>query len=181
MKNYFIQYKPFLLFLSKFFVVYLLLTFVYQQFLNQYDVKKFEVDAVTKLVAKQSVFVMKCFDTSSKSTPNFLDTSIKLYYKNTYVSRVVEGCNAISIMILFISFVVAFSSKFKPTILFLIFGISLIHLFNVLRIAFLNVLIHNYPNQKQLLHSVVFPLIIYGLVFGLWVIWVNKFSSYAKK
>lgn len=181
LKNYFVQYKPFLIFLAKFFVVYLLLTFGYQQFLNQYDTKQFEVDSVTKLVAKQSVFVMKWFDASSKSTPNFLDTSVKLYYKNTYVSRVVEGCNAISIMILFVSFVVSFSGKLKPTILFLIAGILLIHLINVLRIALLNVLIFNYPNQKQLLHGVVFPLLIYGIVFGLWVIWVNKFSHYAKK
>lgn len=181
MKKYFIQYKPFLLFLAKFFVVYLTLTFAYQQFLNSYDAKQFEVDSFTKLVAKQSVFVMKCFDTSSKSAPNFLDSSVKLYYKNTYISRVVEGCNALSIMILFVSFVVAFSGKLKPTILFLLGGCLLIHVTNVLRIAFLNVLIFNYPNQKQLLHSVVFPLLIYGIVFLLWVIWVNKFSKYAKK
>ncbi len=181
MKNYFSQYKPFLIFLAKFFVVYLFLTFSYQQFLNRYDTKQFEVDCFTKLVAKQSVFVMKWFDSSSKLAPNFLDASVKLYYKNTYISRVVEGCNALSITILFISFVVAFSGKLKPTILFLLGGCLLIHVFNVLRIAFLTVLIFNFPNQKQLLHGVVFPLLIYGIVFGLWIIWVNKFSNYAKK
>ena len=167
--------------MSKFFVVYFILTFGYQQFLNQYNTKLFEVDAITKLVAKQSVFVMKWFDNSAKLTPNFFDASVKLYYKNNYVSRVVEGCNAVSVIILFVSFVVAFAGKLKPTILFLILGVLLIHLFNILRIAFLNILIFKYPNQKQLLHGVFFPLLIYGLVFGLWVIWVNKFSNYAKK
>jgi hypothetical protein len=31
--------------------------------------------------------------------------------------RIIEGCNAISIIILFISFVVSFSGKLKPTLL----------------------------------------------------------------
>jgi hypothetical protein len=30
------------------------------------------------------------------------------------------------------------------------------------------------------LHGVLFPLFIYGVVFILWVIWVSKFSLYAK-
>jgi hypothetical protein len=42
-------------------------------------------------------------------------------------------------------------------------------------------LIYNFPKQQHLLHSVVFPLFIYGVVLLLWIIWVNKFSLYATK
>lgn len=181
MKKQFSTYKPFLVFLGTFFICYLSLTFLYQTYLNQYDAGRNEVDGFTKIVASQSVFFMKFFNTNSFEQPNLEDASVKLFYKNTYLSRVVEGCNALSVMILFISFVLAFAGKFKPTLLFLIAGTGIIHFFNVLRIAILNVLIFNYPNQKHLLHGVVFPLIIYGIVFVLWIIWVNNFSSYAKK
>jgi len=107
--------------------------------------------------------------------------SIKLILNDVYVSRVVEGCNALSVIILFAAFVVAFSGKWKHTIGFIIVGSLLIHILNVLRIALLSLALFYYPEQEPLLHGVVFPLFIYGVVFGLWVIWVNKFSGYARK
>lgn len=181
MRNYLTQYRAFLFFLGKFFLAYLFLTFVYQLFLAQFDTSKFEVDTFTKLVAEQSVFVMRFFDHSAHSLTNFSDVSVKLFYNSHYVSRVVEGCNALSVIILFVSFVIAFSGKWKPTLLYILGGSLLIHFCNVLRIGFLSILMFNYPKQKQLLHGVLFPLLIYGVVFILWIIWVNKFSNYAKK
>jgi exosortase family protein XrtF len=50
---------------------------------------------------------------------------------------------------------------------------------NVIRIALIAIALYHYPEQEHLLHGVVFPLFIYGVVFLLWVIWVNKFSVYA--
>jgi hypothetical protein len=43
------------------------------------------------------------------------------------------------------------------------------------------VLMYHFPDYKEFLHGVLFPLLIYGTVFLLWIIWVNKFSFYAKK
>jgi hypothetical protein len=42
------------------------------------------------------------------------------------------------------------------------------------------VLLYHFPEQNHLLHGVLFPALIYGSVFVLWFIWVNKFSKYAK-
>jgi exosortase family protein XrtF len=84
-------------------------------------------------------------------------------------------------MILFVSFVVAFTGRWKQTLLFILFGLLLIHLLNISRIALLSVALCHYPEQEQLLHAVIFPFIIYGVVFLLWVIWVNKFSLHANK
>lgn len=181
MKDYFIQFKPFLLFLAKFFLSYLVLTFAYQSYLCEFDEKAFEVDDITKIVAEQSKQVLSLFDDQSFTKPNFKEASVKLFYHGKWVARIIEGCNAISIIILFISFVVAFSGKFKPTLLFIIVGTLIIHLFNVIRIALLCMAIFHYKQYESILHDVVFPLFIYGVVFVLWVIWVNKFSFYAKK
>jgi exosortase family protein XrtF len=106
---------------------------------------------------------------------------MKLIIDGVYVLRVVEGCNALSVIILFAAFVVAFSGKWLTTICFLLVGSVLIHMMNILRIAVLSLALLYYPEQQTLLHGVIFPLIIYGFVFGSWVIWVNQFSNYARK
>jgi len=181
LKEYIIQFKPFLLFLSKFLVSYLVLTFLYQTFLNKYDIKNYEVDSITQLIAEQSSQILSLFDNNSFIVPNLVEPSVKLYYHGKWVARIIEGCNAISVIILFISFVLAFTGRIKQMIIFILSGTIIIHVFNILRIVLLSMAIFHYPKSQHFLHGVIFPLFIYGVVFGLWVIWVNKFSLYAKK
>ena len=181
MKNYFAEYKPFLFFLAKFIGTYLILTFAYQSYLDGYDSKHLEVDGVTELVAEQSKQLLSLFDSNSYTKPNLKEPSVNLFYHDKWVARIVEGCNAVSVIILFISFVFAFTGKFKQTILFVITGSFIIYVFNIFRIALLCMAIFHYKHYRDLLHGVIFPLFIYGIVFILWVIWVNKYSLYAKK
>ncbi|WP_309613575.1 exosortase family protein XrtF [Flavobacterium sp.] len=179
MKNLLLQYKPFLLFLGKFIVSYLILTFMYQTYLNRFDEHNAEVDSFTQIVAEQSATVLSWVDSNSYTMPHQTEPTVKLFYKGKYISRIIEGCNALSVIILFISFVIAFSGKFKKTILFIVFGTVLIHILNIGRIALLCIALYNLPQYEHLLHGVIFPLVIYGVVFLLWVIWVNKYSLYA--
>lgn len=180
MKNYFIQYKPFLLFLGKFLLTYFVLTFAYESYLSQFDAKNFEVDGFTKMVANQTIDCLTFFGSDAYQMVNISAQSVKIFYTQVYIAQIIEGCNALSVIILFIAFIIAFSGKLKNTLLYIICGSVLIHILNVARIALLCVLLYRFPAQEHLLHGVVFPLIIYGIVFLLWVIWVNKFSFYAK-
>lgn len=174
-----LQYKPFLFFLGKFIVSYLVLTVIYQLYLNKYDASNAEVDSFTQIVAEQSATVLSWVDSNSYTMPHLKEPSVRIIYKGKYISRIIEGCNAISIIILFISFVIAFTGKFKNTILFILFGIILIHTLNIGRIALLCIGLYHFPKLEHLLHGVIFPLVIYGVVFLLWIIWVNKYSFYA--
>lgn len=170
-----------MVFLGKFFFTYLLLITLYQFFLNQFDAEKFETDGMTQLVAYQTQDILSAFDYVVALRPLSREPSILVIVDKKPVVQIIEGCNAISIMILFTAFIVAFSSKFLNTFGFIVAGILAIHVLNILRIVFLTMGIINYPQYENLLHGVVFPLIIYGFVFLLWVIWVNKFQSDAKK
>lgn len=181
MESYFKKYRPFLLFLGKFLLTYLVFIFLYQCYLNQFDSAKFESDGFTAFVSNNTKSLLEFFNYKVNLLAHEREPSFKVYVENKYVVRIVEGCNAISVMILFAAFVVAFSGKFLKTVLFIIFGIILIHLLNVCRIAVLSLGILYYPEYEGLLHDIVFPLFIYGVVFALWVIWINKFSLYAKK
>lgn len=178
LKKYLVLYKPFLLFLASFFGTYVLLSLCYQFFLNGFDSNK--TDSITHFVAQNTEAVLSWFYQLVRVEEVVNEPFYSVYFQNKCVARIVEGCNGISVIILFISFVVAFSGSLKNTLLFVFGGSLLIYILNVFRIGVLTVLIYYFPKQEHLLHGVLFPLIIYGVVFVLWVIWVNKFSKYAK-
>lgn len=180
MKSYFVQYRPFFIFLLKFFLTYGVLMFVYQLYLNSFDAEKFEADSFTELVASQTNGVLHLFGQDTSIAPHESQPSVKLFLNGKFIARVVEGCNAMSVMILFVAFVVAFKGKTKQTLVFVLTGILIIHILNILRIALLAIALYHYPEYEHILHGVVFPLFIYGVVFGLWVLWVQKFSLHAK-
>ncbi|WP_115811981.1 exosortase family protein XrtF [Flavobacterium aquicola] len=178
MKKYFLEYKPFLVFLASFFGSYIVLTFLYQIFLNGFENNT--VDTITKAVAQNTQKIISYFFMRIQDEIVVNEPFVRMYFQNEYIVRIVEGCNGISVIILFISFIIAFSGSLKNTLLFIFGGALLIYILNVLRIAVLIVAMYYFPEKKHLLHSVLFPAVIYGAVFILWFIWVNKFSKYAK-
>ena len=144
MKKYLILYKPFLLFLGKFLLSYLLLTFVYESYLSQFDVKKLEIDGITQLVATQTKDLMVFFHYDADVKPNLTELGIKFFYNQRFIARIIEGCNGVNVIILFVSFVIAFSGKIKTTLLYIIGGSLLIYILNLIRIALLCVLMYHF-------------------------------------
>jgi exosortase family protein XrtF len=178
LKKYLQQFKPFLVFISTFFAAYIILTLVYRLYLNNFETN--DIDGITNIVGQNVDQLMRLFNCDVKIVKSISNPSLQLWYNNKYTLRIIEGCNAVSVIILFISFITAFSGKLKTTIYFILFGVFLIYVLNIIRIALLAVLLFRFPEKEHILHGVLFPLIIYGLVFILWVFWVNKFSKYAK-
>lgn len=174
------QYKPFFVFLAKFFAVYALLTLAYQTYLNGFNEAALEVDGFTKLVAAQTQWFADVLGYRAKIEPHASQPSLMLSLNGKYVARVVEGCNALSVIILFTAFVTAFKGHLKTMLLFIAGGAVIIHVLNIVRIGLLSIALLHYPEYEHLLHGVVFPAVIYGVVFLLWVVWVNKFSLHAK-
>ena len=174
--------KPILLFLIKFTISYLIMVGLYLFYLNKTQEKEllFSCAPITTTVANQTASMITFFGYRASVEQNNEELSLKVIINNTYVSRVIEGCNSVSVIILFLAFIIAFSGSVKITIIYGVIGSVLIYLVNIFRIAILSIGILEYPKQQEILHSLVFPAIIYGLVFLLWVIWINKFSNYKK-
>ncbi|MBF01579.1 exosortase family protein XrtF [Flavobacterium coralii] len=173
--------RPFFLFLIKFGLSYLILSVLYWLYLNQYNAEANEADGMTTIVAEQSQDVALWLGQEAYITEHPEQPSYRFFINNKAVARVVEGCNAVSVMILFAAFVIAFSTTFKRTSLFILAGIVIIHILNVVRVALLSMGFYYYPEYKELMHDILFPLFIYGVVFALWVLWVMKISGYGKK
>lgn len=135
---------------------------------------------ITETVAHQTVSVLNLVGYDAKVEQHPSEVSMKLYVNNVYISRVIEGCNAISIIILFISFIVAFSNKFLITTLYILFGSLVIYGVNVLRIAIIAIALFEFPQYEMVLHDLIFPSIIYGITIVLWFVWVKMFSKLKK-
>jgi exosortase family protein XrtF len=151
---------------------------VYQFFLDSFE--KGKVDAITRFVAQNTEVILSRVDKSVFIKEDSKEPFFTLYYHQKGLVRIIEGCNGVSLIILFVSFIMAFSGNLKNTLLFVFGGSLLIYVLNVFRIAVLSILIYHFPDKTHLLHGVLFPLIIYSAVFILWIVWVNKFSKYAK-
>lgn len=138
---------------------------------------KYYPDYFTNLVALQSESLLHTFDYDARIAKHPDEPSMKLIINGKFVARVIEGCNSISIIILFISFMIAFAGKFKTTFFYILAGSVLIYVVNLFRIVILSIGLYHYPWRREELHTVIFPLIIYGIVFLLWMFWVNRFSN----
>jgi exosortase family protein XrtF len=167
------KYRSVVRFVLLFLGSYLILSFLYAGYLQLSKGGAYAPDFITHLVAKQSSDMITGFGYKATVIPSTTAPIMELYVNSKYLARIIEGCNAISIIILFMAFIIAFYEKRKKTILFLLAGAVLIYAMNVLRIVILAIALYEFPEQKEILHGVVFPGLIYGMVFLLWMLWVR--------
>lgn len=170
-------------FLLRFFGTYFLLFLAYSLFLLAAESKtpSFESDVITKNVAQSTEWLLNAIGTKAHTEQHPRELSVKLFIEDQYVARVIEGCNSMSIIILFIAFIIAFKGTWKKTILFAFLGSISIYIVNIIRIALLSSGMLYFKQYEMILHDLLFPAIIYGYVFLLWVFWVNRFSNLKKK
>ncbi|WP_299119486.1 exosortase family protein XrtF [uncultured Winogradskyella sp.] len=180
MKALLTKYKLVIRFIVIFLVTYSVLTIAYNLYLKYSDGSKFYPDYLTNLVAKQTNSLLNGIGYDAKIIPHPDESSMKIIINGKFVARVIEGCNAISIIILFLSFIIAFSGQFKTTFMYGFAGSIIIYAFNLIRIVILSVGLYHYPWRQEILHTVIFPMLIYGVVFLLWMFWVNRFSKNMK-
>ncbi|TXF76194.1 exosortase family protein XrtF [Chryseobacterium sp.] len=171
------DFKPVLKILLRFMIIYLVLLFAYQFYLNM---EKGGLDSFSKWVGGQSTSVQNLlgYPSEMKEVPERETSWFSL--NGQYISRMVEGCNAISVMILFSAFIFAFY-KGKKTFVFVAAGVVFLHMVNVLRIAGLNILLVETPQYSKAGHDYIFPAVIYGSVVVLWLIWIKFFALKSPK
>ena len=86
-------------------------------------------------------------------------------------------CNGITLMFLFAIFVIAYPGNLKNKLWYVPTGILIVHSINILRILALALIANSYPAFLDFNHTYTFTFIAYSAVFGLWMLWINKFSK----
>ena len=177
MKELFKKYKSVIQFIVLFLGTYIVLSAIYAYYLKVSVSSGFPPDYLTNLVARQSAAVLDAFGYNAVLEVSTIKKGVLLTIENRYTVNIVEGCNAASVIILFVSFIISFAEKFKKTALFLLAGAVLIYVVNILRIAVLTIALYKFPEYQDVLHSVLFPAVIYGMVFILWIVWVKTLNA----
>ncbi len=171
------KYQTVLRFIITFLGTYLILAFVYDLYLSNFQSTAYYPDYLTHLVAVQSEAVISALGYEAEILSGVPETSMHLMVNDAFVARIIEGCNSASIIILFIAFMLSFFGRLKPTLFYIFAGAVIIYVMNILRIAVLSIGIYELPQHAVFLHEIIFPLIIYGTVFILWVIWIRIYTK----
>lgn len=171
------KYRSIWSFLGKFFGTYMVLSFMYQLYINSYGIT---LDSATEFFLN---IVTEIFSWHLPSITSYVDCCQpigEVRYQNVPIVLMIEGCNAISIQILFFSFLVAFKASFKHYLWYFPFGVLIISLANIIRIVLIGLIYLYYPLLTIAAHDYLFPAIIYGTVFFLWLIWVKFIATNEK-
>lgn len=86
-------------------------------------------------------------------------------------------CNGITLMFLFAVFVIAYPGNIKNKFWYIPLGILIVHIVNIIRIIALAIIANYNYYYLDFNHTYTFTFIAYGIVFGLWMLWVNKYSK----
>ena len=65
------------------------------------------------------------------------------------------------------------------TLLYILLGWLCCYVFNILRIFLIALLIEHHPDWFEVLHNYIFKYLFYAMLFGLWVIFVEKIRPHA--
>ncbi|WP_370898799.1 exosortase family protein XrtF [Chryseobacterium gossypii] len=167
------DFKPVLGILLRFIIIYVVLLFAYQFYLNYF--KKEGLDPYSRMIAENVRHVQNYFKYPTQLFNDVKGEQVWFYVKTEYTTRMVEGCNAVSVIILFISFIFAFYKGAK-TFVFVLISLVILYIMNVLRIVGLNIVVLDHKEYIKTAHDFVFPAVIYGSVVILWLIWIKYFA-----
>jgi exosortase family protein XrtF len=87
--------------------------------------------------------------------------------------RIIDGCNGLSTIGLFVGFVLAYPGRGRDRLWFIPLGVGAIYLTNVLRVIAMLLVQRYWPAAFVPLHGFGFTTIFYVVVFLLWVAWAN--------
>ena len=99
---------------------------------------------------------------------------LAVFLDDRWIVNIVEGCNGMSIIILFIAFVWALPGGWTEKLRFSVAGVALIWVINVVRIWILGLIYAYRPQWFDLMHRVIFPGMLYGTVILLWIYWARR-------
>ncbi len=173
------EYNPLIFFLIKFFITYFLITLSYDFYLKKTQIVNegnSQTDFYTKEVAKEaSGLYSLMFGRAAHVRQNPNQPYEDFFVGSKKIARINEGCNAVSVMIIMISFIIAFGTKVIPTLLYTLISLVLVHIVNIFRISILSEILFLQSSYTKLAHDVLFPGIIYGSVILICIVWIKFF------
>lgn len=133
---------------------------------------KWLTEITAKCTVKLSSFWYEGLDykTGQESMSGFTD----IFINGKVILRIADGCNALDLIVLYISFLFCAPTNFKRILAFGVAGILLIFSLNVIRCTALIWIAENFKHLFDFAHKYVFTAIVYCFIFGMWVAYAKK-------
>jgi exosortase family protein XrtF len=145
---------------------------------------------LTNAVGRQSVWMLnKLYQTQGfKATPVVAVTRMEGEYQVAKVSKIdkdgkhllniADDCNGLELFILYIGFILSMPASLKRKTIYLLGGVAIIHLVNLLRCVGLSALLMHWDRYFDLAHHYIFKIMVYSTIFVLWVRFSNNLSVF---
>ena len=145
---------------------------------------------LTNTVGSQSVWILnQVYQTKGfKATPVVAVTRMEGDYQIAKVSKIdkdgkhllniADDCNGLELFILYVGFILSMPASVKRKVIYLIGGVFIIHLVNLLRCVGLSALLMHWDRYFDLAHHYIFKIMVYSTIFVLWVRYSNNLSVF---
>ena len=90
-------------------------------------------------------------------------------------------CTGLELFILFFGFIFLMKGRKRDKLWFVPLGFLAILILNIIRIIALTLIYIHHPKYLDFNHKYTFVIMVYGAIFGLWVLWINKFANRTAK
>ncbi len=152
---------------------YLTLNSLYGVYINYWVP---DPDPLTQWITQQVSFLLSLIDPDIHAVEVPGSGNVAIDNSARRVLLVFEGCNGLNVMIVFVCFLAAFRGNAKATFFFAIAGILMIYVMNLGRVATLYYIAEQFPRYLYFFHKYLLTGLLYIVVFGLWILWVNRYQ-----
>jgi exosortase family protein XrtF len=169
------EYKHALLFLLKYIALYIGLNTLYAWYVESF---RPEADPITVLVTTHSTAILRLVDNDISYQIVLGAANVPIQKLGKTIIEVFEGCNSINVLIVFVSFILAFSGPMRLFVRYFFICGLVIYIVNLLRVVGLYCVAYYVPDSLYFFHKFFFTGIIYGLVFAMWYFWIRQVKQY---
>lgn len=99
-----------------------------------------------------------------------------LYFSNHGYVAVEGSCSGLKQFYQWFFLMLLFPGLWKRKLWYIPLGILAVHLYNIFRIVVLSVVVVHWPEHWNFIHLEIMRPLYYGVMFVMWVIWVEKVS-----
>jgi len=163
-------------FLGIFLGLYVVLNLAYQFWIDR---QQNRADPATRLVSQHTAWCLRLSGEEVVLEERPGVATVLVIRGDRAVLEVFEGCNGLNVMIVFISFLLAFGGRWRALVWFLPLGLGLLHMANVARIILLYGVALAYAEYFYWVHKYLFTATLYAVVFLLWWIWIERVNRWS--
>lgn len=161
---------PAIRFLIWFVALYLILNMIYGLWVEAWNP---QADPATGWVGRQTAWCLNQIGYEVSLQPLADRPLIAFMSAGAVVINLFEGCNGINVMIVFVSFLLAYGGRPQRLIPFTLVGLLLIHILNLARVGLLFWLAETESTWFYYFHKYLFTGFLFAFVFLGWWIWIK--------